>query len=213
MELSILDPFEDYETAGYLRNFFKEKDLTIVGHLETAAFEDHIHEAIRSLRRLPSIDYEHITGTHKLLFDSVYPWAGQDRWENAPNIAIVKGGYKTLFAHPADIRRAAQYALAQARDTMRLRERPGEIFGYLAYSHPFLEGNGRTILTVYAELCRRAGFYIEWEAIEKNAFLLALTDELLKPGSSMDELLLPYVRFGALSLRRVVAQLRLKFQS
>jgi cell filamentation protein len=94
-----------------------------------------------------------------------------------------------------------------------LREQPGEIFGYLAYSHPFLEGNGRTILTVYAELCRRGGFYIEWEAIEKNAFLRALTDELLKPGSSMDELLLPYLRPGTLSLRRVAAQLRLKFQS
>jgi cell filamentation protein len=56
MELSILDPFEEYENAGYLRNFFQEKDLTIVGHLETAAFEDHIHEALRSLRRLPRID-------------------------------------------------------------------------------------------------------------------------------------------------------------
>jgi cell filamentation protein len=110
MELSILDPFEDYQTEGYLRNIFKEKDLTIVGHLETAAFEDHVHEAIRSLRRLPRIDYEHITATHRLLFESVYPWAGQDRSENASNIAIVKGKYKTLFAHPADVRRAAEYA-------------------------------------------------------------------------------------------------------
>ena len=44
MELSILDPFGDYQTEGYLRNLFKEKNLTIVGHLETAAFEDHVHE-------------------------------------------------------------------------------------------------------------------------------------------------------------------------
>jgi cell filamentation protein len=77
MELTILDPFGDYQTEGYLRNFYKEKDLTIVGHLETAAFEDQVLEAIRFLRRLPGISYEHITETHKKLFDSVYP--GLDR--------------------------------------------------------------------------------------------------------------------------------------
>jgi cell filamentation protein len=92
-----------------------------------------------------------------------------------------------------------------------LREHPGEIFGYLAHAHPFLEGNGRTILTIYAELCRRARFYIEWEVIEKNAFLRALSEELLNPGSSMDTLILPYLREGLLSVRRVAVQLGLNF--
>ena len=133
-----------------------------------------LHETIRFLRRLTRIDYEHVTETHKRLFSSVYPWAGQDRSENAPHIAIAKGGYKTLFSHPADIRRAADYALELARDMPRLREHPGEVFGYFAHAHPFLEGNGRTILTIYAELCRRGGFHIEWEAIDKDAFLQAL---------------------------------------
>src|SRR5438270_3763169 len=211
MELTILDPFGDYQTEGYLRNLYKEKDLTIVGHLETAAFEGQVHQTIRFLRKLPGINYEHITETHRRLFDSVYPWAGHDRSENAPHLAIVKAGYKTLFAHPADIRRAAECALALARDSTHLREHPGEVFGYLAHAHPFLEGNGRTILTIYAELCRRGGFHITWEAIHKDAFLRALTDELLKPGNSMDELLLPYMRMGTLSVKREAVQLRLNF--
>jgi cell filamentation protein len=211
MELPILDPFGDYHSEGYLRNVFKEKNLRIVGHLETVAFEAQIYEVIRILRRLPAINYANIKATHKRLFDSVYPWAGQDRSENAPNIAIVKAGYKTLFAHPADVRRAAEYALILAEDATALLERPGEVFGYLAHAHPFLEGNGRTIMTIYAELCRRAGFYIDWEAIEKQAFLRALTDELLKPGSSMDELLVPYLRKGKLSVKNAAAQLRSNF--
>lgn len=66
-------------------------------------------------------------------------------------------------------------------------------------------------MTIYAELCRRAGFYIDWEAIEKQAFLRALTDELLKPGSSMDELLVPYLRRGKLSVKNAAAQLRSNF--
>lgn len=130
MELKILDPFGDYQTEGYLRNLFKEKDLEIVGHLEAAAFESQVLQAIRYLRRQPKIHYDHITETHRQLFDSLYPWAGQDRSENAPHIAIVKAGYKTLFAHPADIRKAAEYALDRAKDTKYLRDHPGEVFGY-----------------------------------------------------------------------------------
>ncbi len=175
MELSILDPFGDYQTEGYLRNFFKEKNLAIVGHLETAAFEAQVHQTIRFLRRQPVIHYEHITEAHKQLFDSVYPWAGQDRSENAPHIAIAKAGYNNLFAHPADVRRAAEYALNKAKDVAYLREHPGEVFGYLAHAHPFLEGNGRTILTIFAELCRRGGFHIRWEEIDKDMFLQTLT--------------------------------------
>jgi cell filamentation protein len=211
MELNILDPFGDYQAQGYLRNIFQEKDLTIVGHLETVAFEDHVHEAIRFLRRLSSINYEHITETHRLLFNSVYPWAGHDRSENAPNIAIVKAGHKKLFAHPAYVRRAAEYAVGLATNATYLRQHPGEVFAYLAHAHPFLEGNGRTILTVYADLCRRGKFHIEWEAIEKDAFLSALTADLLQPGSNMDDLLLPYLREGTLSVTKAAVQLRLNF--
>jgi len=35
MELQILDPFGDYESSGYLRNSYQEKDLRVVGHLGT----------------------------------------------------------------------------------------------------------------------------------------------------------------------------------
>lgn len=211
MELNVLDPFGDYQTEGYLRNFSKEKNLQIVGHLETAAFETQVHQVIRHLRRQPNIYYEHITETHKRLFDSVYPWAGKDRSENAPNIAIAKGGYNNLFVHPADIRRAAEHALELAKNANHLRIHPGQVFGYLAHAHPFLEGNGRTILTVYAELCRRGNFHIKWEAIDKDEFLGALTEELLRPGKSMDELLLPHMKQGGLSVERAAGQLRLNF--
>jgi cell filamentation protein len=212
MELQILDPFGDYETRGYLHNIFSEKDLKIVGHLETAAFEDHVAEAMRFLRRQPSISYQHICGTHRVLFESVYPWAGEDRSVNAPHIAICKGGYNNLFAHPKDVRRAAEYALSLATDLAFLLQNPGSVFGYLAHSHPFLEGNGRTILTIYAELCRRAGFHIEWEKIDKASFLECLTQELLHPNHRhLDELLANYVGIGRLSNETMRSTLMINF--
>jgi fido (protein-threonine AMPylation protein) len=54
------------------------------------------------------------------------------------------------------------------------------VFGYLAHAHPFLEGNGRAILTIFAELSRLGGFHVEWEAIDKVDFLETLTKELLQ---------------------------------
>jgi len=47
---------------------------------------------------------------------------------------------------------------------------------------------------VFADLSRRAGFHVEWEAIDKDQFLEALTRELLEPGKMLDELVLLYSR-------------------
>jgi cell filamentation protein len=213
MELQVLDPWDDYETAGYLRNRFQEKDLSVVGRLETAAFEQEVPQTLRVLRRLPTLRYQHITETHRTLFSSVYPWAGEDRSVTAPNIAIAKGGYSTLFAHPMTVQLAGQHALNLGQNEAYLREHPGEVFGYLAYAHPFLEGNGRTILTIYSELSRRAGFHVEWGSIDKTQFLETLTQELLKPGKSiMDELVLPYVRPGVLSVDVTASRLGVNFK-
>jgi len=213
MELLVLDPFGDYETAGYLRNHYQEKDLNLIGHLETAAFEQEIVHVVRSLRKAPSITYEHVTTTHQNLFQSVYPWAGQDRSTTAPTIAIVKAGSKTLFAHPADVQRAAEHALHLGQDRNYLRGHPREVFGYLAHAHPFLEGNGRTILTIFAELSRRAGFHIQWEAMDKTEFLETLTRELLQPGkATMDQFVLPFLQEGVLSVESTASRLRVKFK-
>jgi cell filamentation protein len=213
MELTVLDPFGDYETAGYLQNLYQEKNLNLVGHLETAAFEQEIVHVVRSLRKAPKLTYEHVTTTHQNLFHSVYPWAGQDRSTTAPGIAIVKGGYKKLFAHPADVQRASEYALQLGQDRTYLRAHPGEVFGYLAHAHPFLEGNGRTILTIFAELSRRAGFHIEWEAMDTAEFLVTLTRELLEPGkATMDQFVLPFLKEGVLSVERTASRLRVNFK-
>jgi cell filamentation protein len=62
-----------------------------------------------------------------------------------------------------------------------MKAKPGEIIGYLAYGHPFLDGNGRTIMTVHSVLAQRAGFSIDWSATKKDAYLDALTPGNRKP--------------------------------
>ncbi len=57
--------------------------------------------------------------------------------------------------------------------------------GLFAYGHPFLDGNGRTMLLVHSVLSNRAGFSIDWHKTRKSDYLLALSAEIQKPGKGI----------------------------
>lgn len=64
-----------------------------------------------------------------------------------------------------------------------------------AYGHPFLDGNGRTMLLVHMELSRRAGFSIDWSATHKKDYLHALSQEIETPARGiLDTYLLQFRR-------------------
>jgi cell filamentation protein len=76
-----------------------------------------------------------------------------------------------------------------------MASKPGEVMGYLAYGHPFLEGNGRTIMVVHSVLADRAGLSIDWAATGKDEYLSALTREIDRPGKGeLDAYLKPFIR-------------------
>ena len=188
----MFDPFRDFETAGYLRNTAGEKDLSIVKRLEHDVFMANLADAMAFLSKRKAISYTDFLHVHALLFKDLYPWAGQDRQQTAPDIAISKAG--TLFAHPADVERAVNLALRIAHDKNQLREKPGEVIGLFAYAHPFLDCNGRTMLLIHADLCRRAGFSIDWLRTNKDDYLTALSKEIEQPGKGiLDAYLQPFI--------------------
>ncbi len=195
------DPFGDFEAQGYLRNHEKEKDVDIVRRLEHASFVTGLDEAFAQLAKIKSLHYDHVLATHRVLFDAIYPWAGQDRTQTAPNIAVSKGD--VLFAHPGDIRHAIDYALKHGQDNAFMASKPGEVMGYLAHGHPFLDGNGRTIMVVHSILAQRAGFSIDWAKTDKTDYLLALTRELDAPGKGiLDSYLKPFMG-GAIAYEKL----------
>jgi cell filamentation protein len=186
------DPFYDFETRGYLRNLFGEKDPEIVRHLEHSSFLQGVAEAFKRLSLIGNLSYRDVLETHKTLFGDMYPWAGQDRMETAPDLAVSRGS--VLFAHPNDAKIAVDHALRIGQDTALMADKPGEVMGYLAYGHPFLDGNGRTIMVVHTELAERAGISIDWAATDKAEYLTALTRELKNPDKGhLDEYLKRFV--------------------
>jgi cell filamentation protein len=53
--------------------------------------------------------------------------------------------------------------------------------GNLAFAHPFLDGNGRTLILVHMELCHRSGFSIDWSRTQKDKYLTELSREIYDP--------------------------------
>lgn len=175
----MFDPFSDFETHGYLQNHFREKDLNVIRELEHTMFRAGLDDALRYLSSREELIYDDFLEVHKILFSEIYPWAGKDRYELLPDKAISKAGVK--FCHPQEIRLSIDYGLRLGQNKHDMRAKLGEIMGLFAFGHPFLDGNGRTMLLVHTELCHRAGFSIEWEKTTKLDYLTALSKEIEKP--------------------------------
>jgi cell filamentation protein len=188
----MFDPFGDFETAGYLRNTSAEKDLAVVKAVEHTLFRAQLPQALAFLAKCSTITYEDFLNVHGLLFSGLYPWAGRDRAAVIPEKAISKG--PVYFCHPRDCRRAVEDGLRRAQGKGEMSTRPGFIMGLFAYGHPFLDGNGRTMLLVHSELCFRAGMSVDWTRTQKDPYLQALTQELESPNAGhLDAYLLPFV--------------------
>lgn len=187
------DPFGDFETRGYLRNVENEKDPEIIRRLQHTAFTLGLDAAFKHLAARRRLEYGDVLKTHQILFEAFYPWAGQDRLRTAPGLIVKKGS--VIFAAPLEIRRAIDFALLKGQDKAFMTAKPGEVMGYLAFGHPFLDGNGRTIMTIHAMLAQRAGFSFDWSQTNKDDYLVALTHEIETPGEGiLDGYLKPFIR-------------------
>lgn len=175
----MFDPFKDFEAKGYLRNVVGEKDLNIVKHLEHDLFTANLPDAMAYLAKKKTITYGDFLHVHKHLFGDLYPWAGKDRQSTSPGLAISKAD--TYFCPPFEAKRAVEEGLRLGHDKVMLRKSPGVVMGFFAYGHPFLDGNGRTMLVVHSVLCDRAGFSINWSKTQKSAYLSALSGEIESP--------------------------------
>lgn len=189
----MFDPFGDYVSHGYLRNTAGEKDLEIIKIAEHELFRAQLPIALDFLAQCKKIDYTDFLEVHRILFSGLYPWAGIDRNALLPDRSISKG--EVYFCHPKDCQRAIEEGLAFAQDRMQMATKPGFIMGMFAYGHPFLDGNGRTMLLVHAELCFRANMSIDWMGTDKAAYLEALTREIEDPHAGiLDKYLQPFIR-------------------
>ena len=86
----MFDPFGDFDTEGYLRNFDKEKDLEIVKIAEHELFRAQLPVALNFLAKKKRIEYSDFLKVHQLLFEGLYPWAGKIGQKSYPTVPSEK---------------------------------------------------------------------------------------------------------------------------
>lgn len=190
----MFNPFGDFEVAGYLRNELRLKDSQQIKLQEHLFFTANLQEAAGYLAGCETVTYEDFCVVHRILFSGFYPWAGMDR-QSLGVARNVSKGERVDFCVSEESRRAVEYGLRLGNSTHDIAQRPGEVMGLFAWGHPFLDGNGRTMVVVHTELMARAGLMVNWAASAKNTYLEALTRELDKPANRvLDAYLTPLVQ-------------------
>ncbi|MEI3773992.1 Fic family protein [Pectobacterium sp. CHL-2024] len=190
----MFDPFGDFETKGYLRNIERIKDLNVLKRYEHLFFEANIERALSYLQSIKgNIEYSHFLMVHEIIFKDFYPWAGCDRASLGVG-RLVSKGQRVQFEASERSQRAVEWGLSKGNDPVVMQREPGVVMGAFAWGHPFLDGNGRTMLLVHAELCRRAKIFINWNATRKEDYLESLTLDINDPqGNHLNKYLLPFI--------------------
>lgn len=180
----MFDPFGDFATKGYLQNVEGLQRLEEVKVLEHTFFEANFEDAFKFLGKIKGpLTYAHFLRVHHILFNDFYPWAGQDRFQLGVGNFVEKGNFQ--FEESSQARRAVEWGLEMGNNPAVITKKPGVVMGQFAWGHPFLDGNGRTMLLVHTELCARADFSIDWTSTKKTDYLQALTSELQTPDKGL----------------------------
>ncbi|WP_426416765.1 Fic/DOC family protein [Aestuariirhabdus sp. LZHN29] len=125
----------------------------------------------------PPYDLNYLRQIHKVLFQEIYPWAGEIR-----QIDIAKGA--TRFCSCARIIPEADKLFAELQrrnyyidlEKSELIGALAELYGNLNVVHPFREGNGRTQRILFEHLTVNCGWEIRWESISEQAWVQASID-------------------------------------
>lgn len=143
---------------------------------ELAAFEAEMSD-VRADEELPAghLDFEHFKAVHRHLFQDVYEWAGKIRL-----VRISKGG--SMFCYPENIENEAKKLFSELEHNNFLRDLQPAKFAEMSAAflatlnviHAFREGNGRAQLSFFLLLADQAGFSVDLEALDPDAFLQAM---------------------------------------
>lgn len=166
------DPFGDMETRGILRNHYGTNNGNKLANFEYVSIRKNMPKALAYLGSTKTINLKAWLKTHEILFSDVFPWAGTAR-----KVDVFRGPVKFNLFHL--LAKEAEAVFKKAEDPDFLKNNIGYVYGELAFNHPFLDGNGRSLNTVFTEMLRRSGLKMNWEAVDRSEYLDHLTQAVL----------------------------------
>lgn len=116
-------------------------------------------------------DETFLKATHKAIFGDIYEWAGSYREATGVMTKWREGGYTVRYGDSAFVPSEMTRIFAElqrenylARLSIKhFAERLAYFYAEIDGTHPFRDGNSRTLRKFSSDLARRAGFELDWE--------------------------------------------------
>lgn len=120
------------------------------------------------------LDFHYYKRLHRFLFDELYEWAGAVR-------SVDLGKQHTRFCPASEIEPLAgrMFSRVEQMDFFCGLSREDfiseltDFYSSVNYLHPFREGNGRTQRLYFRQLAQRAGYKLDFSAVDSDRMMIA----------------------------------------
>ena len=112
---------------------------------------------------------------HKIIFDSLYEWAGEFRTIQVMKREEILGGDSVQYSYPNQIKKALDETIKEIPKLKKSDDKKDLVFklvriaAKLWQTHPFRDGNTRTIISFVVLLAEHLGIEIDHVLFEKHA--------------------------------------------
>lgn len=167
------DPYL-YDDANVLKNFANIKNAERLRKAEA----DITGIAIAAVYNLKydKFNTETLCDIHKNIFGQIYDWAGEFRTIQMVKYEDVLGGDTVRYAYPKEIKNQLNETTKEIARLKRTGDNDKDIVFKLVriiasiwQTHPFREGNTRTVIVFAILLAKSLGFEVEHELFKTNS--------------------------------------------
>jgi cell filamentation protein len=169
----VRDPYL-YDDADVLKNLAGIKDADLLRKAEA----DITNLAMAGIynRQYEKFDTETLKDIHRTIFGQIYEWAGEFRTIQMIKPEDVLGGDTVRYAYPKEIKKQLAASMKEVAKLRRNGENDREIvfrmvriIAQIWQTHPFREGNTRSVIVFAVLLAKSLGFEVEHELFRVHA--------------------------------------------
>lgn len=166
------DPYL-YEDVPVLRNIPGVKDSDSLKRIEGDITK--MTMGIAYAQEYSKFNTETLCHLHRTIFGGIYDWAGEFRTINIKKAEEVLGGDTVRYANPDEIKKKLDEASREI-SKLKLSEDPKtlifkivRITASIWHTHPFREGNTRTVVAFSVLLAAKFGIQIDYDLLATHA--------------------------------------------
>ena len=167
------DPYL-YDDADVLKNLAGIKDAEL---LRTAEADiTNLAMAGLYMRRYDVFNTETLMDIHRSIFGQIYDWAGEFRTIQMIKSEDVLGGDTVRYAYPKEIKKQLNTSMKELAKLKRNGENDRDIVFRLVriisqiwQTHPFREGNTRSVIVFAVLFALQLGFDVDHELFRVNS--------------------------------------------